>query len=182
MSGPELTTLESDRLEAWIFNHERLGATDKPMYRRLLEERNRRLSGDLEVAVTIPAVIEAAGRREYVTYQAVAKINDVEWSKSRFAMNHHLWGIASHCVEKDWPLLTALIVNQAGKNTGKMAATTLKGFVETARDLGYEIDDDKEFLLEQQEACFIKWETDGSEDDAEEAEAEAEGSDKAGEE
>ncbi len=165
MSGPELTTLEADRLEAWIHNHERLGATDAPMYRRLLEERNRRLSGDLDVAKSIPAVIEAAGKRQYVTYQALAKINGVDWSKSRFAMNHHLWGIANQCVANDWPLLTALIVNQAGKKTGKMAATTLKGFIETAEELGFEVDDPAEFLAEQQEACFIKWEEEGGEEE-----------------
>ena len=42
-----------------------------------------------------------------------------------------------------WPLLSAIVVNQQNVATGDMEPTTLNGFVEAARALGYVVADEE---------------------------------------
>jgi hypothetical protein len=50
-------------------------------------------------------------------------------------------------------MLSAIVVNKPNVGTGTMEPETLKGFIAAARDLGYSVSDEEEFLREQQDRC-----------------------------
>ncbi len=51
-------------------------------------------------------------------------------------------------------MLSSVVVNQKHLDSGKMEPSTLKGFIEAAKWLGYDVGDPEEFLDRQQKECF----------------------------
>ena len=51
-------------------------------------------------------------------------------------------------------MLSAIVVNKQNLEDGTMEPSTLKGFIEAAKWLGYYVDSEEEFLEQQQTDCF----------------------------
>lgn len=155
-----MTTLD-DRtdaeIETWIVNHERAGATDRPLYHALLEERARRAKGSLSIETSLRHLTEAARSGRFTTYGELARASGMEWKPARHLMNGpkgHLDRVSEICFARRMPLLTALCVNQEGVADGSLSPEALKGFINCARRLGYAMTDPAQFLKTQQQDRF----------------------------
>ena len=69
-------------------------------------------------------------------------------------MNPHLFALLNYSHGKGWPLLSAIVVNKKHVDSGQMEPSTIKGFVEAARELGYTVTDEEAFVKEQQNRVF----------------------------
>ncbi|MFP5077950.1 hypothetical protein ACLE20_11640 [Rhizobium sp. YIM 134829] len=149
-------------VEAWddtqlanlIANYRRLGRVDDPAYLDALSEMARRKGGGLNFEKTFNAVVKAAKEGRFLSYKQLAEESDVEWSRVRYAANQHLRDLLDDAHRRGWPLLSAIIVNQHNLQDGHMEPSTLRGFCEAARALGYAVADEEDFLKDQQKRVF----------------------------
>lgn len=141
-----------------IENHRKIGKLHEPYYLAALEELARRKGQGLDFQKTFSLIRKAATERRFLSYKELANESGSDWSKVRYAVNKHLGDLIDYAHGKGWPLLSAIVVNQQNIATGEMEPTTLKGFVEAARGLGYAVTDEKTFVREQQERVFA-WAT-----------------------
>lgn len=137
-----------------IDNHRKNGKLHEPYYLVALEELARRKGKGLDFQKSFDLIRKAAGERRFLSYKELADASGSDWSKVRYAVNTHLGDLIDYAHGKGWPLLSAIVVNQQNVTTGDMEPTTLKGFVEAARALGYAVADEMGFLREQQERVF----------------------------
>ena len=116
---------------------------------RLLE------AGRLDIRRTLAAIRTAAERRACLSYAAVAEASGLSWREARRRMDPHLFGLCRWALERGWPLLSAVVVNQALVASGRMEGRTLIGFTAAARRLGVVVGADPAvFLRREQEAVF----------------------------
>lgn len=71
-----------------------------------------------------------------------------------YEMNTHLGELIRYAHGKGWPLLSAIVVNQKHIETGAMEPSTLAGFVAAAKELGFSVANDEQFLRDQQKRVF----------------------------
>lgn len=103
----------------------------------------------------MPIIRRAARERRYVSYKELADASGADWGQVRYAIGQHMWDLVEYAHRMGWPMLSAIVVNKPNVTTGRMEPETLKGFIAAARDLEYDIGDDEEaFLREQQEKVF----------------------------
>ena len=152
--------MSAAQIEAELKNHKAWRQDGKPYsqqnaarYQELLAARNTREGWHFE---TSRGAIEAAARRgEFLSYADLAKANRLEWSlKVRFSVGDHLWDLDEWGDYNDLPMLSAIVVNKEGVETGKMAAETLKGFIAAAEALGKDVSDPEALLKAEQAALF----------------------------
>lgn len=137
-----------------IDNHRKNGKLHEPYYLAALEELARRKGQGLDFQKSFDLIRRAAAERRFLSYKELADASGSDWSKVRYAVNTHLGDLIDYAHGKGWPLLSAIVVNQQNVATGDMEPTTLKGFVEAARELGYVVADEMGFLREQQQRVF----------------------------
>ena len=137
-----------------IENHEEAGKVKEPYYLEAMAELARRKGHGLDFRKSFDLIRRAAAERRFLSYKQLADESGAEWSKVHHAMNDHLWDLVKYAHGKDWPLLSAVVVNKDNVQTGKMEPTTIAGFVAAARELGYAVTDQEAFLREQQERVF----------------------------
>lgn len=157
MAEIDLGAKTLDEIETWISNHENRGVTNVSLYRALLEERAKRQSRGLNAEVSLRHLIQAAHAGHFTAYGDLAKANDLPWNVARHLMNGpngHLDRLLDICHARNFPLLTAICVNQGGLENGALGADALKGFVSGAKRLGYTVTDELAFLREGQRQCF----------------------------
>jgi hypothetical protein len=146
--------LTNKQLQTLIENHQRKNATDTPKYTAALQELERRTGKGLDFEKSRSIIIRAAKRKEFLTYKELADASGAEWNKVHYAINGHLWRLINYAKNNDWPMLSAVVVNQKHKLTGNMEPKTLKGFINAARLLGHSITDEDQFLRDQQQQVF----------------------------
>jgi hypothetical protein len=152
----DVTVQTVDQLENIIRNHRREGATDRPLYLQALEEFERRKGQGLDFAKSRSAILAAATERRFLSYKELADASDVDWQRVHYSVGNHLWRLVEYAHRCGWPMLSAIVVNQQNRDTGKMEPDTLRGFINAARLLGYSIVDEETFLREQQ-ALVFEW-------------------------
>lgn len=162
---PDLAALDDDRINHWILNHEKKQATREKLYLALLEERARRdrKKGHLDVERSLVLLVQAAREQRCVTYGDLAKANDIEWSVARHRMNGpngHLDRLIDVCHARSLPQLSAICVNERGRETGELEPSALKGFVAGVRRLGVTVHDELAFHRQQRDECF-RWGREG---------------------
>jgi len=111
----------------------------------------------LSIEKSIDHLITCARRREFSTYLEIAKANGHTWEEVWLQMRgpkNHLDDILKFCHENNFPLLTAIVVQQENKKDGKLKPFALKGFVEGVGKLGIEVKNRSEFLKKCQKECF----------------------------
>jgi len=141
-----------------IENHRKIGKLHEPYYLAAMEELARRKGYGLDFQKTFNLIRKAATEKRFVSYKELANESGSDWLKVRYAINTHLGDLIDYAHGMGWPLLSAIVVNQQNLTTGEMEPTTLKGFVEAARGLGYVVTDEKRFVREQQDRVFA-WAT-----------------------
>lgn len=155
----DLTAKTDAEIRQWIINHENANATERQLYKDLLEERARRSegAGRLEIQKSLTALTQAAREQRYLTYGDLASASNVPWTKARHQMNGpkgHLDRLLEVCHARGMPLLPALCVNESGRQTGKLESDALTGFCVGARRLGKHVSDEESFHRQSVEACF----------------------------
>ncbi|GLQ39767.1 hypothetical protein GCM10007908_33870 [Rhizobium albus] len=154
---------DDKQLANLIANYKRQGRVDDAYYLDALAEMARRKGAGLDFEKSFRAVLKAAQERRFLSYKQLADESGVEWSRVRYAANQHLGDLIEYAHRKGWPLLSAIIVNQQNLKDGRMEPSTLKGFCEAARSLGYAIADEEAFLKDQQQRVFewaVSYDTD----------------------
>ena len=58
--------------------------------------------------------------RVAVSYKDLADASGVEWSKVRYSINQHLGSLVEYAHRKDWPMLSAIVVNKPNVASGSM--------------------------------------------------------------
>lgn len=158
MPEPDLTSLELDRLRALVANHERQSATGAPLYKRAIDELERRESSGLDVDTSFGVIRDAARERRFVSYKDLADASGVSWSKVRRSIGSHMWLLVKRGHARGWPMLSAVVVNKPNVATGRMEPETLKGFVAAARELGHDVaDSERESFLHAQQQAVFAW-------------------------
>ena len=128
--------------------------TARPEYGAAVEESGRRHGQGLAFPATIALVREAGQAGRFIAYGELAKRSGVPWVKARRVVFDHLGQLCQLAHGRGWPLLSCLFVNQQHVETGHMEASSLKGFVATARSLHVPVANASAFLKEQQELTF----------------------------
>ncbi len=157
----EIGELSDQELRNVISNHRERGKLTEPFYLDALEELARRKGLGLDFQTSFDLIRLAAKERRFLSYKELAEASGSDWNKVRYAINTHLGDLISYAHGKGWPLLSAIVVNQRNVGTGDMEPTTLRGFIEAARWLGYTVTDEEGFLREQQQRVF-DWAAGGS--------------------
>ena len=112
------------------------------------------MDDSLDLQTTYRAILNAARQGKYVSYGALAKANGAEWAKVRYKLNNQLGEIMTLAARRDWPIPSAIVVDQANLETGTLSVSATKGFVGAARELGFDVQDPQTFIAEQQQAMF----------------------------
>lgn len=121
------------------------------------------MSEPLNLNATYRAIVTAAKARHFITYGDIAKAQNLEWSKVRYAMNDHLEKLLKIAAENGWPLVTAIVVNKGGIKSGAMDDSAITGFVTAAKRYGRAVADAADFVRQEQEATF-SWAADAPSD------------------
>lgn len=108
----------------------------------------------LDLQTTYSAILEAARTRRYISYGELAQANDVDWKKARLPLPGHLDKLIQISAQRDWPIITAIVVNQEHLDKGTLEGSAADGFIKCARDNGYEVLDPEDFIKAQQQAVF----------------------------
>lgn len=108
----------------------------------------------LDLDKTYRAILDAARAGQFISYGALAKASNVDWSKARRPIAHHLDEIVRLASERGWPMISSIVVNQNDLVTGRLEGRSLDGFLEAARRLSLDIGDPQSFLKRQQDETF----------------------------
>jgi hypothetical protein len=158
---PDFSEKTLAELETLLNNYRRLGKERSEAYLALLAQRERRAANKDQLMVdrSLELLKQAARQKVYVTYGDLAKASQQQWSNTiRARMSGpggHLDRLLDICHGQGLPLLTALCVNEAGRQTGVLDPPAKAGFVSGARRLGRLVTDDDEFYRTCQRECFI---------------------------
>jgi hypothetical protein len=147
-------TLTDDQLQNLIENHRRQKATSAPVYLEALREWQLRKGKGLDFDKSFEIISAAAKEGHFLSYKELADASGADWGQVHYAIGGHLWDLVEFAHRNCWPMLSAIVVNQPNRRTGKMEPETLKGFIAAARDLGYSVTDEEGFLREQQDRVF----------------------------
>lgn len=153
----DLSTRTDKELKTWIENHQRLGVTDTPLFRALVEERAHRFGKGFTIEASLARLTEAAKGHKFITCRSLAEANGVPWSKARRSLNgegRHLDQLLDICHARGLPLLTAICVDEQGAENGEFGEAALGEFTGGARRLGYQVTDASDFLRQCQAHCF----------------------------
>ena len=112
------------------------------------------MDDSLDLQTTYRAILAAAREGKYVTYGTLAAANGAKWAKVRYKLNDQLGEIMKLAAERDWPIPSAIVVDQANLETGRLSDSATKGFVGAAKELGFDVQDPQAFIAEQQQAMF----------------------------
>lgn len=154
MSEKRIEDHSDEQLRNVISNHRRKGRIHEPYYLDAMSELARRKGQGLSFQTSFALICKTASKRQFLSYKDLANASGAEWSKVHYAINTHLGDLIDYAHGKGWPLLSAIVVNQKNLESGLMEASTLRGFVDAARGLGYTVSDEVQFLREQQERVF----------------------------
>lgn len=148
----DLSGKSNTQIDALIANHERQGATDRPLYAAALEERDRRRSFSFETSL---AVIERAARAgQFVAYKDIADANGVDWNVAYRTIPAHLGDLVRWSHGRFGFLVSAIVVAKDHLQDGAMREETLAGFVRATEMLGVRVENPEAFLRSEQRAVF----------------------------
>jgi hypothetical protein len=151
----DLTALSADSLKNLVANHRAKGVTNSPAYIAAMRELEIRTGRGLDFDKSFQAIRAAAHARRFLSYKELADASGSNWSQVHYEIGSHLWRLVEYAHKMGWPMLSAIVVNKPNVATGGMEPDTLKGFVRAAKDLGYAVTDEGQFLREQQELVFL---------------------------
>jgi hypothetical protein len=154
MKDIDLFKLPPERLRNLIANHRKKGETSSKLYLDAMGELEARTGRGLDFDKSFEVIRRAAKEHRFVSYKELADASGAEWSRVHYEIGGHLWRLVEYAWRRGWPMLSAIVVNKQNTVTGAMEPETLKGFLRAARDLGYVVTDEDQFLREQQDEVF----------------------------
>jgi hypothetical protein len=153
----DLKVKTDQELENLIENFRQRARTDDPLFLAALEERALRRGKGFTVDKSLQVIRDAARKRRFVGYTELASANGLSWNEAHFGLPKHLWDLVVVGHHRGLGMLSAICVNTAKVATGEMEPSTLKGFIEAAKEIGqYDGSDPEKFLRRQQEEVFAK--------------------------
>ena len=69
-------------------------------------------------------------------------------------MPRHLDQLVVIAKERGWPLLSAIVVNKEGIETGNLDGSAREGLLSAARQVGIDVGDPEQFIKDQQQQVF----------------------------
>lgn len=108
----------------------------------------------LDLEKTYRAILDAARNGQFISFGDLAKANDAKWQTVRYDMYRHLGNLAEIAAAHGWPMPSAIVVNQDNIETGKLDGKTRDGFINAAKEFGFDVSDPNAFVKEQQQAMF----------------------------
>jgi 5-methylcytosine-specific restriction protein B len=115
-------------------------------------EVQARMALDLETAYR--TILAAARQGKYLAYGELAKAQGVDWGANRNQIFSQLGKLLREAHEKNWPLLPAIVVNQAHITDGRLEGAALTGFINDVKRQGVIVDDPEAFLKAEQSRVF----------------------------
>jgi hypothetical protein len=151
----DLAAKATKDLETIVANCVRLKRTADPIYAAANAILETRRTGEYNLDKTIETIREHGKLRSFLSYKDIADASGLNWAKSRHGVLKHLDDVCRHTISKEWPNLTAIIVNKDNIATGEMTPENAKGFLRALRTLGREVDiDDGPFIKREQQRVF----------------------------
>ena len=117
------------------------------------------MTDHLDLKKTYRAILDAARDKRFTSYGDLAKANDANWQKVRYEMNRHLGSLVKIAAARGWPMPTAIVVSQNNIKTGRLDGTARDGFINAAKEFGFDVSSPAAFVEEQQQAMFAWAET-----------------------
>ncbi len=111
---------------------------------------------ELDLNKTYCAILNAARNKRFISYADLAKANNAKWKKVRRTLFPHLGELMKISTERNWPLLSSIVVIKKNIENGELHGSARDGFINAARKNGHDIGDPSAFIKEQQQAVF-KW-------------------------
>lgn len=121
------------------------------------------MSDTLDLQTTYKAILDAARERHFISYGDLARANGAHWQNVRYKMNTHLGDLVQIAAERNWPMPSSIVVNQANLETGALDGTAREGFIAAAKEFGFDVSDPAAFVEKQQKAMF-EWAPDAPDD------------------
>lgn len=112
------------------------------------------MPSQLDLNKTYRAILAAARDRRFISYGELAQANEAEWQRVHFSMNTHLGELVRIAAENDWPMPSAIVVKKDNVASGTLDGRSRDGFINAARELGFNVGDPAAFVMEQQQAVF----------------------------
>lgn len=134
-----------------------MGRKQEPLYLDVLRELEQRRSKGFDFHCSMELIWKAARERRFLSYKQLADESGVPWSQAHRTIPGHLGELIAYAHHKGWPLLSAVVVNQEGVATGRMAANARAGFVRAARELGISVGADEAGFVDQEQERVFKW-------------------------
>ena len=112
------------------------------------------MSDQLDLRKTYRAILDAARDKRFISYGELAKANDANWQSVWREMNRHLGDLVEIAAERDWPMPSAIVVPQDNTETGVLDGKARDGFINAAKEFGFDVSDPAAFVEQQQQAMF----------------------------
>ena len=107
---------------------------------------------------TYAAILAAARKRKFVTYGELAAASGVPWKQAWRPIAGHLDRFTEFTYQRDCPLLSSIVVNQANSDSGAIEGEQLEGLLKAAAMVDLSATNPQTFVREQQERVFT-WAT-----------------------
>lgn len=150
----DLSDRDEQSLRNMIDNYRRHGKTQEEPYIEALRELERRRGKGLDLQKTLQLVQSRASERKFVRYREVAEVNGFEWAKIHWEIGKHLEALCEYGHRRGLPLLSSIVVNSDGVETGSLKPASKAGLIAAAEKLGYRVSDTDQFIAEQQTKVF----------------------------
>ena len=108
----------------------------------------------LDLKRTYRAILDAARDKRFISYGDLARANDANWRSVRHKMNRHLGDLVEIAASRDWPMPSAIVVPQDNIEKGILDGKARDGFINAAKESGFDVSDPADFVEEQQQAMF----------------------------
>ena len=112
------------------------------------------MSDQLDLRRTYRAILDAAREKRFISYGDLAKANGANWQSVRYEMNRHLGDLVEIAAERDWPMPSAIVVRNDNTETGVLDGKARDGFINAAKEFGFDVSDPAAFVQQQQQAMF----------------------------
>ena len=123
----------------------------------VLKALNGVKAGDLNPERTYRAIVDAAKAGRFISYGELAEASGVPWNKARHAVPVLLGRLVLLAHVRGWPMLSAIVVSKDGLEQGRLAGSSLSGFIAAARSIGVDPGDDPEAFFRDQQAKVFEW-------------------------
>lgn len=111
----------------------------------------------LDAERTYAAILEAARKREFISYGDLAAANGVPWPKVRYAVPALLDRLVRVAGARGWPVITCIVVRKKDRATGLLNASSLPGLIRAIVGIGLDPGDDPAAFFRIQQQAVFDW-------------------------